>query len=136
MLASHTYCDWEILYWGKKKRGGVCILQPESVQQSLTSPSKRVVFLQILMNANYRVCALMVSVWIPWAATDVPAKWDLGRILPFQVVFVSNDHFLFLFWIRFFVLFCFALRGCGRKIQKKIAAWWSTEYCKYAGRCH
>lgn len=40
----------------------------------------------------------MVSVWIPWAATDVPAKWDLGPTLPFQAVFVSNHQFGFLYF--------------------------------------
>lgn len=55
-------------------------------------------FLQILMSVSSKVYALMVSVWTPWAATDVPAKWDLGPILPFQVVFVSNNQFDFLYF--------------------------------------
>lgn len=50
------------------------------------------------MNASYKVYALMVSVWTPWAATDVPAKWDLGPTLRFQVVSVSNNQFDFLYF--------------------------------------
>lgn len=50
------------------------------------------------MSVSSKVYALMVSVWTPWAATDVPAKWDLGPTLPFQVVFVSNNQFDLLYF--------------------------------------
>lgn len=42
------------------------------------------------MSVSYREYALMVSAWIPWAATDVPANWDLCQILPSQDAYVSN----------------------------------------------
>lgn len=48
------------------------------------------IFPQISMSVSYREYALMVSAWIPWAATDVPAKWDLCQILPSQDASVSN----------------------------------------------
>lgn len=66
------------------------------------------------MNVSYKVYALMVSVWIPWAATDAPAKWDSGLTLPFQVVFVSSNQFSFL---------CFNHMSLEENIQLILKLW-------------
>lgn len=90
-----------------KKRGGMHFIARICSTVFDISLLKELFSPQILMNANYRGVCPNGECLNVHTATDVPANGILGRILPFQVVFVSNDHFYSYFGSGF--LFCFVL---------------------------